>query len=106
MGKDSRTYTDRREYLIAAVAKRRRVLKERAVEYMGDKCQCCGYDEPLGVLDFHHLDPTTKEFGISARGMTRSWEKIQKELDKCILVCANCHREIELGVRIFTSEQE
>ena len=102
MSQDTRKYSDRREYLIAAVAKRRRALKQRAVDYMGGKCQCCGYNKHVGVLDFHHLDPTTKEFSISGRGMTRSWEKIQAELNKCVLVCANCHREIELGVRTFT----
>ena len=97
--KDTRTYTDRREYLIAAVAKRRRELKRRAVAYMGGKCFCCGYDKHVGVLDFHHVDPATKEFAISQKGLSRSWEKIQQELDKCVMVCANCHREIELGVR-------
>ena len=99
---EKRTYADRREYLIAAVAKRRRELKRRAVEYKGGACICCGYHQHVGVLDFHHIDPTTKEFGISGKGMTRSWEKIKTELDKCILVCANCHREIELGARVFT----
>jgi hypothetical protein len=99
---DKRTYADRREYLIAAVAKRRRVIKLKAIKYKGGKCICCGYNQHPGVLDFHHLDQSTKEFGIGTRGYTRSWEKIKAELDKCILVCANCHREIELGVRDFT----
>ncbi len=65
---------------------------------------CCGYNTHVGALDFHHVDPSTKEFGVSNKGMTRSWEKIKAELDKCILVCANCHREIELGVRVFTTD--
>lgn len=101
---ENRTYADRREYLIAAVAKRRRTLKLKSIQYKGGKCSCCGYDKYPGVLDFHHVDPRTKEFSIGARGYTRSWEKIKQELDKCILVCANCHREIELGVRVFTTE--
>ena len=101
---EKRTYADRREYLIAAVAKRRRILKQKSVEYKGGKCVCCGYSKYVGVLDFHHLDPSLKDFSIGAKGYTRSWEKIQAELDKCILVCANCHREIELGVRVFTSD--
>lgn len=100
--KETRTYADRREYLIAAVAKRRRTLKLKAIEYKGGQCVCCGYDEHPGLLDFHHVDPKTKEFSIGNKGYTRSWEKIRAELDKCILVCANCHREIELGVRYFT----
>jgi len=41
-----------------------------------------------------HLDPNEKDFGISAKGYTRAWEKVKEELDKCIMVCANCHREI------------
>lgn len=102
---DKRVYADRKEYLIAAVAKRRRTLKQKAVEYKGGRCVCCGYDNHVGVLDFHHLDPSTKSFGIGAKGYTRSWERIVQELDKCILVCANCHREIELGVRVFTPKE-
>lgn len=99
---EKRTYTGRREYLIAAAAKRRRVIKQKAIEYKGGECICCGYDKHPGVLDFHHVDPATKEVSIGNKGYTRSWEKVRAELDKCILVCANCHREIELGVRDFT----
>lgn len=101
---EKRTYADRREYLIAAVAKRRRTLKLKAIEYKGGMCVCCGYTGHPGVLDFHHLDASTKEFSIGLKGYTRSWDKIREELDKCILVCANCHREITLGVRVFTPE--
>ena len=96
--RDKRKYADRREELIKAVAKRRRKIKELAIAYKGGKCQLCGYIKYQGALDLHHLDPSTKEFGIGDKGYTRSWEKIKKELDKCILVCANCHREVEAGV--------
>ena len=58
----------------------------------------CGYDRCQWALDFHHLDPSQKEFGISMDGITRSWERVQKELDKCVLVCSNCHREIHAGL--------
>lgn len=77
-----------------AVAERRRKLKQMAVEYKGGKCIICGYNRCLGVLDFHHLDPNEKDFGIASSGTTRSWDALKKELDKCICVCANCHREI------------
>jgi len=97
MRKETRTYADRREELIRAVAKRRRKLKSLSIEYKGGKCQLCGYEKYQGVLDLHHLDPATKSFGIGAKGYTRSWEVIKAELDKCILVCANCHREVEAG---------
>ena len=65
-----------------------------AVTYKGGSCKRCGYDRCLEALDFHHLDPTKKDFSISSKGYTRSWKKVQAELDKCIMVCANCHREI------------
>ena len=47
---------------------------------------------------FHHLDPSKKDFGLSMRGLTRSWEKMRTELDKCILLCANCHAEVHEGI--------
>lgn len=77
-----------------AVQRRRDKIKLQAVEYKGGKCEKCGYNKCVGALEFHHLDTNEKDFGISARGYTRSWEKVKAELDKCILVCANCHREI------------
>ena len=95
---DKRKYADRREELIKAVAKRRRKIKSMAIEYKGSKCQICGYSKYQGAFDLHHLDPKAKDFGIGDKGYTRSWEKVKAELDKCILVCATCHREIEAGV--------
>lgn len=82
-----------------AVRKRRVKLKVMALEYMGNACSCCGYDRCVQALEFHHVDDTTKEFGISESGETRSWERIKQELDKCVLVCSNCHKEIHAGVR-------
>lgn len=98
MARDRRTYADRREYFIMAVSRRRRKIKEKAIEYLGGKCRICNYSKYPGTLDFHHVDPKSKEFGISSYGHSRSWERVRKELDKCILVCANCHREISAGV--------
>lgn len=94
---DKRTYADRREYLIKAVAKRRKKIRQMALEHLGGKCSLCGYDRCSDALDFHHKDEKTKKFGLSQDGMTRSWEKTKQELEKCILVCANCHREIHAG---------
>ena len=74
--------------------KRRKKLKELAVEYKGGKCCKCNYDKCIGALEFHHLDSNEKDFGIAAKGHTVSWERMKLELDKCIMVCANCHREI------------
>lgn len=76
-----------------AVTKRRAKLKILAVEYKGGKCERCGYDKCIAALDFHHLDPKEKDFGIADKGNTRAFDKIKIELDKCIMLCANCHRE-------------
>ena len=91
---DKRKYSDRAEYLKKVVSKRRKLLKEKAISYLSGKCINCGYSKCADALEFHHLDPTQKDFGISYKGITRAWEKIQNELDKCILVCSNCHKEI------------
>jgi hypothetical protein len=70
-------------------------LKERAIAYLGGKCQVCGYDKCAAAMDFHHRDPRQKDFHISSK---QSWEAIQPELDKCCLLCANCHRETHAGL--------
>lgn len=82
---------------VEAVTKRRHELKIMAVEYKGGKCCKCGYNKCIHALEFHHLERSKKKFGLSGKGLTRSWKKIKKELDKCILVCSNCHKEIEYG---------
>lgn len=102
--KDTRTYADRREELIRAVAKRRRKIKELSINYKGGRCQICGYAKYPGALDLHHKDPSNKLFGISDKGYTRSWDKVKMELNKCVLVCANCHRELEAGITQLPSE--
>lgn len=102
---EKRTYADRAEYIKKAVSKRRKKLKEMAVEYGGGKCVVCGYDKCVRALGFHHKDSEQKDFGLSARGLTRSWQKIQVELDKCILVCANCHMEIHDGITQLPTEK-
>jgi hypothetical protein len=88
------TEEERKEKAVKSVVKRRKKIKELAVEYKGGKCERCGYNKYIGALEFHHKDPNEKDFLISRKGHCTSWEKIKKELDKCILVCANCHREI------------
>lgn len=81
-----------------AVQKRREKIKIMAIAYKGGKCQCCGYDKCVQALEFHHIDPTQKDFGLGAKGYTRSWDKNKEELDKCVMVCANCHREIHYNI--------
>jgi transcriptional regulator with XRE-family HTH domain len=84
---------DRRKSNYVRVKTFRRKTKQRAVEYKGGECSICSYNKSINALDFHHLDPKEKDFNLSAN-MSMSWDKIVKELDKCILVCSNCHREI------------
>ncbi len=71
--------------------------RRRAREMMGGKCAICGYCRCDRALEFHHVDPSTKEKN-PARLFTLSWENIQKELNKCVLLCANCHREVHEGL--------
>ena len=72
-------------------------LKERSVYVMGEKCQCCGYNKCITALEFHHLNPEEKDFSFG-NNTNRSWQNTKEELKKCILVCANCHREIHSGL--------
>ena len=92
--KEKRKYADRAEYIKKAVSKRRKKIKDLAIEYKGGKCFLCGYQKCVDALEFHHLDSGKKEFGVSKDGLTRSWERVRKEIENCILVCANCHREL------------
>ncbi len=76
-----------------SVQTRRKNIKEKSISYKGGQCKHCGYSKCKEALEFHHMNPNEKDFGLSAHGNTHSWEKIKQELDKCILLCANCHRE-------------
>jgi DNA-binding transcriptional ArsR family regulator len=82
----------------AAVTARRRRVKRLLIEEAGGRCILCGYDRFPGALHFHHLDPTQKSFALSLQGVTRSLEKARAEAAKCVLMCANCHAEVEGGV--------
>ena len=73
----------------------RKNIKIKMVEYKGGKCEICGYNKCIEALEFHHTNPKEKDFNIS--GGTKSFNSLKSELDKCILVCANCHREIHNG---------
>jgi len=96
--KETRTYADRAVYMREAVKKRRRKLREMARASKGNKCAICGYNKCQRVLSFHHINPSKKEFDLSSRGLTRSWKKIEEEIKKCILLCANCHMEVHDGI--------
>lgn len=90
------------------VDKRRLELRFKAYKYKGGKCQKCGYQGLPACFDFHHTNPKEKQFSISHHPHTRSWDRVKKELDKCDLLCANCHRQIEfektMGSKLFITD--
>lgn len=75
----------------------RRRAKRRLVEEAGGACRLCGYDRCMAALEFHHRDPRQKSFPLSLRGVTKRFSELQKEAAKCVLLCANCHAEVEVG---------
>jgi len=81
-----------------SVAKRRRAVKRKLVEEAGGKCAICGYSKCQRGLQFHHLDPAAKEFHLGSGGLTRSLARSRAEAQKCILLCGNCHVEVEAGL--------
>ncbi len=80
------------------VSKRRRKVKEKLVNVFGGKCILCNYSKYIGALDFHHLNPNEKDFTIAHVRQYKFDDIIKSELDKCLLVCSNCHREIHGGL--------
>ena len=76
------------------VQRRRMMLKVKSIQYKGGACEHCGieFDGCPDIFDFHHKDPSQKDFALSSKGYTMSWERMSAELDKCLLLCANCHR--------------
>jgi transposase len=96
--REGRGYYRCKRCRIERVSQRRRQIKRRLVEEAGGRCLICGYDRCQQVLQFHHLDPTTKEFHLGQNGVTRSLARSRVEARKCILLCANCHGEVEAGI--------
>ena len=86
-----------------ATSEYRRRRKLNLIQVCGNKCNICGYDKLTGALEFHHIDPTLKQYGIAENGTCHDIEVDLQEIKKCILVCANCHREIHQG--LYTQEQ-
>jgi hypothetical protein len=63
----------------------------------GGACAICGYDRCPAALEFHHVTPSEKQFGLSLNGVARSLERSREEARKCVLLCSNCHMEVETG---------
>jgi len=92
-GKENRLNSWCKECVYKKQRNRWKDRKRKSVELMGGRCQICGYDKNLSALDFHHKYPSEKEFSFSKLRQMK-WASVVKELKKCILFCANCHREI------------
>ncbi len=86
------------------VSRRRRYIKRRLVEASGGACALCGNARHPGALHFHHVDPSQKGFGLSRNGVSRSLDAALEEARKCVLLCANCHAEVEAGVSKLPDE--
>lgn len=82
----------------AHVSARRRRVKAAIVAEAGGRCTLCGYDRAVAALHFHDVDPATKRFHIGYGGFARSLEATRQEAAKCVLLCANCHAEVEAGL--------
>ena len=93
---------DRKDRNSKGVVEWRKREKIKLVEYKGGKCEKCDYDKCTDALEFHHLDPNEKDFTIS--GKSWSFERLKKEVEKCILVCSNCHKEIHSEKNLVFSD--
>ena len=81
-----------------AVTNRRRRVKATLVAEAGGCCALCGYARYAGALAFHHLDPSQKRLHVSADGRGIAIDVLRIEAQKCVLLCANCHAEVESGM--------
>jgi hypothetical protein len=90
------TEEERRKRAVNKVVCWRQRTKQKLVDYKGGKCQVCGYNRWVGNLAFHHIDPSKKDFTITAK--TIAFEKLRAEVDKCILLCHICHGEVHAGL--------
>jgi hypothetical protein len=86
-----------RQCRMERVSVRRRKVKRLLIEEAGGRCTRCGYDRFVGALHFHHVDPSLKRFGVSRKGATIGIDALRMEASKCIVLCANCHAEVEHG---------
>lgn len=93
-----------KEANIRGVTRRRKKIRLMAIEHLGGKCIKCGYNKYPEVMEFHHRDPLQKDFNVSKKGLTRSWERVRKEIEKCDLLCANCHRELHVEQKLAASK--
>ena len=72
--------------------------KAKLVKLFGGKCEVCGYARTNRALQFHHIDPKTKKFSITPMLQLVGFDTLLAEANKCLLLCANCHAEVEDGL--------
>ena len=90
--RDQKKYYDRtRDVRVAYQKQKRTERKQWAINYLGGVCKHCGGTFHHSVYDFHHVDPTQKDYSLGQL-ISSKVTKLKEELDKCILLCANCHR--------------
>jgi transposase len=87
-----------------AVSRRRRRVKETLVKEAGGRCRICGYDRNMRALHFHHVDPSSKRHEINAKGVAIALDKLRVEARKCVLLCSNCHAEVEDGTTVLPAD--
>lgn len=93
------------EYRISkykSTKKRAIEIKKKCINYLGGACLMCGYNKCIEALEFHHKDQSTKDPTLTnGRGINKRkcFETLKEELNKCVLLCANCHREIHYEQR-------
>ncbi len=83
---------------------RKEKLKSKLVEYKGGKCQSCGYNKSKRALTFHHRDPKQKDFSVSQMLYRLKWEVVLAEVDKCDMLCSNCHHELHESLDMLTNK--
>lgn len=71
---------------------------DKLLSIVGEHCWICKYNKCRAALEFHHVDPTTKVMQLTSREMQFKWGKIWTEAQKCIILCACCHREYHYGL--------
>jgi transposase len=101
---DGRGYYRCKKCRSAAVARRRRKVKTILVEEAGGCCCICGYRRNMRALHFHHREPSQKRHEINARGVAISLDRLRGEAQKCVLLCSNCHAEVEDGIVVIPAD--
>lgn len=95
---EGRSYYRCKRCRAEGVVRHRQKVKEVLVSRAGGRCTICGYDRCLRALQFHHRDPSLKRLDICGRGVTYGMDTLRAEAQKCVLLCANCHAEVEAGM--------